>query len=74
MTTNMSTSNQSLTSKRSIMIQTTFLKHFMRFQLAKQFFVSRVAKLVDSSKAVIFIPHTWSSGAHNNCLARSLSE
>jgi hypothetical protein len=33
-----------------------------------------VAKSADSSKAVIFMPHTESSRAYNNCLARSLSE
>jgi hypothetical protein len=34
----------------------------------------RVAKSVDSSKAVIFIPQTESSRAYSNYLARSLSE
>jgi hypothetical protein len=58
MTTNMSTSNQSITSNRSIMIQMTFTRQFMRFKLAKQFSVSKVAKSADSSKAMIFIPHT----------------
>jgi hypothetical protein len=42
MTTNMSTSNKRLTSKRSIMVRTTFPRQLMRFQLAKQFVVSRV--------------------------------
>jgi hypothetical protein len=37
MATNTSTSNQSFTSKRSIMIWTTFMRQFMRFKLAKQF-------------------------------------
>jgi hypothetical protein len=41
----------------------------MRFKLAKLFFRS-----VDSSKVVIFIPHTESSRAYNNSLAHSLSE
>jgi hypothetical protein len=36
--------------------------------------VSRVAKLTDSSKAVIFMPQTESSRAYINCLAHSLSE
>jgi hypothetical protein len=31
--------------------------------LLNNFFISRVAKSVDSSMAVIFIPHTWSSRA-----------
>jgi hypothetical protein len=70
----MSTSNKSLTSKRSIMIQTTIPRQFVRLELAKQFSISRVAKLADSSKTVIFIPHTESSIAYNSCLARSLSE
>jgi hypothetical protein len=35
--TNTSTSNQSFTSKRSIMIWTTFMRQFMRFKLVKQF-------------------------------------
>jgi hypothetical protein len=56
------------------MVWMTFPRQFMRLELAKQFLVSRVAKLADSSKAVIFIPHTWSSKAYYNCLARSLSE
>jgi hypothetical protein len=37
------------------------------------FSMSKVAKSADSSKAVIFIPHTWSSRAYNNYLACSLS-
>jgi hypothetical protein len=36
--------------------------------------VSRVAKLANSSKVVIFIPQTESSKAYNSCLAYSLSE
>jgi hypothetical protein len=36
--------------------------------------VSRVAKSADSSKVVIFMPHTESSRAYNNYLARSLLE
>jgi hypothetical protein len=62
MATNMSTSNQSFTRERSIMIRMTFSRQFMRFELAKQFF-NRVAKSAYSSKAVIFIPHTESSKA-----------
>jgi hypothetical protein len=58
MTTNTSTSNQSFTSKRSIVVRATFPTQFMRFKVAKQFSVSKVAKSADSSKAVIFIPHT----------------
>jgi hypothetical protein len=46
----------------------------MRFELAKQFLVCRVAKSADSSKAVIFISQTESSRAYSNCLACSLSE
>jgi hypothetical protein len=42
--------------------------------LLNNFSMSKVAKLEDSSKAVIFIPHTWSSRAYNNCLACSLLE
>jgi hypothetical protein len=42
--------------------------------LLNRFSVSRVAKSTDSSKAVIFMPHTESSRAYNNYLARSLSE
>jgi hypothetical protein len=38
MATNTSTSNKSLTSKRSIMVRTTFPRQLMRFQLTKQFF------------------------------------
>jgi hypothetical protein len=38
MTTKTSTSNQSLTSKESIMIRTTSVRQFMRLKLAKQFF------------------------------------
>jgi hypothetical protein len=49
MATNMSTSNQSFTSKESIMIRMTLLNNFS---------VSKVAKSADSSKAVIFKPHT----------------
>jgi hypothetical protein len=56
------------------MIRITFPRQFMRFKLAKKISVSRVAKSADSSKAIIFIPHTWSSRAYNNCLAHSLSE
>jgi hypothetical protein len=37
MATNMSTSNKSFTSKRSIMVMTTLPRQFMRFELAKQF-------------------------------------
>jgi hypothetical protein len=37
MATNTSTSNKSLTSKRSIMVQTTLPRQLMRFWLAKQF-------------------------------------
>jgi hypothetical protein len=40
------------------MIQMIFTRQFMRFKLAKQFSVSKVAKSADSSKAMIFIPHT----------------
>jgi hypothetical protein len=58
MVTNIDTSNQSFTSKGSIMIGTNFPRQFMRFQLAKYFFVSRVAKSADFSQAVIFIPQT----------------
>jgi hypothetical protein len=56
MATDMSTSNKSLTSKRSIMVQTTLPSQLMRFNLLNSFSVSRVAKSVDSSKAVIFMP------------------
>jgi hypothetical protein len=38
MTTNISTSNQSLTSKRRIMIKMTFPRQFMRLEFSKQFF------------------------------------
>jgi hypothetical protein len=58
MATNMNTSNQSFTSKRSIMIRMTFTRQFMRLKLAKKNSVSKVAKSADSSKTVIFIPHT----------------
>jgi hypothetical protein len=51
-----------------------FLDNSWDFNLLNNFSVSRVAKLVDSSNAVIFMPHTKSSRAYNNCLARSLSE
>jgi hypothetical protein len=44
----------------------------MRLSLLNNFLV--VAKSADFCKAVIFIPHTESSRAYNNCLARSLSE
>jgi hypothetical protein len=36
--------------------------------------MSRVAKSVDSSKTVIFMPQIESSRAYSNCLARSLLE
>jgi uncharacterized protein YccT (UPF0319 family) len=52
----MSTSNKSLTSKRSTMVRTTFPRQLVIFQLAKQFSISRVVKSADSSKVVIFIP------------------
>jgi hypothetical protein len=74
MTTNTSTSNKSLTSKRSIIVRTTLPKQLMRFNLLNSFSVSRVAKSADSSKVAIFMPHIESSRAYNNCLARSLSE
>jgi hypothetical protein len=45
MTTNTSTSNKSLTSKRSIMIWTALLRQFMRFELAKQFFSVQGSKI-----------------------------
>jgi hypothetical protein len=45
MTTNTSTSNQSFTSKRSIMIRTIFSRQFMRFNLAKQFFCVKDSKI-----------------------------
>jgi hypothetical protein len=51
-----------------------FLDNSGYFNLLNSFSVSRVAKSVDSSKAVIFMPHTESSRAYSNCLARSLSE
>jgi hypothetical protein len=38
MATNTSTSNKSLTSKRSVMVRTTLSRQFMRFELAKPFF------------------------------------
>jgi hypothetical protein len=38
MDTNMNSCNQSFTSKGIVMFRTTFLRQFMRFQLAKQFF------------------------------------
>jgi hypothetical protein len=65
MTTNMSTSNQSFTRERGNLCDISLLNNFS---------VSRVAKSTDSSKAVIFIPHTELSRAYNNYLARSLSE
>jgi hypothetical protein len=74
MATNTSTRNKSLTSKRRIMVRTTFSRQLVRFQLAKQFSVSRVVKSADSSKAVIFIPQIESSRAYSSCLACSLSE
>jgi hypothetical protein len=61
MATNMSTSNKNFTTMRIIMVRTTFPRQLVRFQLANFFSVSRVAKLADSSKAVIFIPQTESS-------------
>jgi hypothetical protein len=69
MATNTSTSNKNFTSKVSIMIRMTFMRQFMRPKLAKQFSVSKVAKSAYSFKALIFIPHTWSSRAYNNYLA-----
>jgi hypothetical protein len=42
--------------------------------LLNNFSVYRVAKSADSYKAVIFMSHTESSRAYNNCLTRSLSE
>jgi hypothetical protein len=56
MATNTSTSNKSLTSKRSIMVRTPFLDNSWDFNLLNSFSVSRVAKSADSSKAVIFMP------------------
>jgi hypothetical protein len=74
MATNTSSSNKNLTSKRIIMVMMTLSRQFMRFELAKQFLVSRVAKSTYSSKAVIFIPQIESSKAYSNYLAHSLSE
>jgi hypothetical protein len=51
-----------------------YLDNLWDFNLLNNFSVSRVAKSVDSSKAVIFMPHTESSRAYSNCLACSLSE
>jgi hypothetical protein len=51
-----------------------FLDNSWDYNLLNSFSVSRVAKSVDSSKAVIFMPHMKSSRAYNNCLARALSE
>jgi hypothetical protein len=51
-----------------------FLDNSWDFNLLNNFSVSRVAKSVDSSKAVIFIPQTESSRAYSSCLACSLSE
>jgi hypothetical protein len=45
MTTNISTSNPSFTSKRSIMIRMTFSRQFMRFKLAKLFFCVKGSKI-----------------------------
>jgi hypothetical protein len=56
--TDMSTSNKSLTSKRSIMVRMTLSRQLMRLELLNSFSVSRVAKSTDSSKSVIFIPQT----------------
>jgi hypothetical protein len=51
-----------------------FLDSSWDLSLLNIFSVSRVAKSVDSSKAVIFIPQTESLRAYNNYLAHSLSE
>jgi hypothetical protein len=56
MATNTSTINKRLTSKRIIMVKMTFPRQLVRFQFAKQFFVSRVVKSTNSYKSVIFIP------------------
>jgi hypothetical protein len=61
MAINTSTSNQSFSRERSIVIRTTFPIQFMRFKLLNNFSVSRLAKSADSFKTVIFIPHTESS-------------
>jgi hypothetical protein len=58
MSTNTSTSSQSFTRERSIIIRTTFPRQFMILELAKQFFSVRVEKSTDFSKSVIFISHT----------------
>jgi hypothetical protein len=51
-----------------------FLYNSWDLSLLNNFSVSRVAKLADSSRAVIFIPQTESSRAYNRCLACLLSE
>jgi hypothetical protein len=51
-----------------------FVDNSWDFNLLNSILVSRIAKLADSSKAVIFMPQIWSSSAYNNCLARSLWE
>jgi hypothetical protein len=51
-----------------------FLDNSRDFNLLNNFSVSRIAKSVDSSKAILFMPHTESLRAYSNYLARSLSE
>jgi hypothetical protein len=51
-----------------------FLDNTWDLSLLDSFSVSRVAKSVDSSKEIFFMPQTELSRAYNSCLACSLSE
>jgi hypothetical protein len=59
------TSNKNLTSKRSIMVQTT-LSRQLDFKLLNSFSVSRVAKPGGSSTVIIFMSQTESSRAYKS--------
>jgi hypothetical protein len=49
--------------KEALWLGQTLIDKSWDLSLLNKFFMSKVVKLADSSKAVIFIHHTWSSRA-----------